>query len=397
MSRFSFLFLISFPFFIWNCSTDQKTDEIKGLPELDNDIQSTGVLCHNPSNKKGSAYINDSILKEIEQIKENTDLKNDTSGMVWIPAGIYKMGADPTSVLDQTAIGNRPRDDEYPKHQASVKGFWMDKTEVTIAQFKVFVEATGWKTIAERKIELEDIMQQLPPGTAPPSADQLEPASLVFSYPAVKPNQQYNVNDWWRFKKDANWFQPQGADTKNLNNQLPVVHVSWYDAMAYCKWAGKRLPTEAEWEYAARGGKEDQIFPWGNEDIAKQNNQANFWQGNFPIENKKLDGYERLAPVSSFPANAFGLYDMAGNVWEWCSDWYHSEYYACKAENKLIANPDGPESSFDPFMPGGAQKIMRGGSFLCNESYCSGYRVAARMKSSPDTGLEHTGFRCVKN
>jgi sulfatase modifying factor 1 len=396
MTKYTFfILLLTLVFSFSFCKkTEEKSKEQISTPVIP---PAQRGMCYNPGINNPKAYINDDILKEIESIKLSPAALNDTTNMVWIPAGEYQMGADAPINLDPIAYGNQPRDDEYPKHNTLVDGFWMDKTEVTAGQFRKFVEATGWITIAEREVDLEDIMKQLPKGTPPPSPDLLRPSSLVFHYPENKNQSQYSVNDWWQFKKGANWRQPQGPVSPSGNNEdFPVVQVAWYDAMAYCKWAGKRLPTEAEWEYAARGAENNKLFPWGNEDIAIGAIKANFWQGEFPVENKVTDGFERLAPVASFPPNAYGLFDMSGNVWEWCSDWYHSDYYACKAENKLINNPTGPTSSFDPFQPGSTQKIMRGGSFLCNESYCSGYRVAARMKSSPDTGLEHTGFRGVR-
>jgi len=175
----------------------------------------------------------------------------------------------------------------------------------------------------------------------------------------------------------------------------PVVHISWYDAQAYAAWVGKRLPTEAEWEWAASGGQNGVKYPWGDEPITKGPVKANAWEGNFPYQNSLQDQFFYTAPVGSFEPNPFGLFDMAGNVWEWCSDWYDFTYYE-SFQNKKTSNPKGPDAPYDPYQPYLRQKVMRGGSFLCNDAYCSGYRVSSRMKSSPDTGLQHTGFRLVK-
>ncbi len=304
-------------------------------------------------------------------------------GMVWIEGGNYLMGAQ-----DQEG-----RADEYPAHKVSVKGFWMDITEVTNAQFQKFVDATGYITTAERAPDWEELKKQLPPGTPKPPDSVLVAASLVF----VKQPAGAGLGDpsiWWEWKKGANWKHPKGpgSSIKGKEN-FPVVHVSWDDAMAYCKWSGKRLPTEAEWEYAAKGGKES-LYPWGNQDIEKQYPKANTWQGVFPSLNTGWDGFDNASPVKSFTANPFGLYDMAGNVWEWCADWYVNDYY--KQVAKIISeNPIGPKSSYDPDEPTVPKKVVRGGSFLCNASYCKGYRVSSRMKTATDTGLEHTGFRCV--
>jgi formylglycine-generating enzyme required for sulfatase activity len=204
-----------------------------------------------------------------------------------------------------------------------------------------------------------------------------------------------NPASWWSWTKGANWKHPRGpgSSIKGKDNE-PVTQVSYDDANAYARWAGKRLPTEAEWEYAARGGLKNQTFPWGNEPLEKGATKANTWQGKFPNTNTGADGYMRIAPVAKYAPNAYGLYDMSGNVWEWCSDWYDANYYASVAQKKLV-NPTGSNKSFDPDEPTIPKKVVRGGSFLCHDSYCASYRVSARMKTATDTGLEHTGFRCV--
>jgi formylglycine-generating enzyme required for sulfatase activity len=308
-----------------------------------------------------------------------------TAGMVYIPGGRFMMGAD----------NKQASDDEYPKHEVTVGPFWMDATEVTNAQFKEFVDATGYITIAERKPDWEELKKTLPPGTPKPHDSLLVPASLVFRQ-SKGPVDLRDYSQWWSWVPGADWKHPEGPGSSIEGREnYPVVHISWYDAMAYCKWAGKRLPTEAEWEFAARGGASDQIYPWGNEHVNAGRPKANSWEGEFPSYNEMKDGFLTTAPVKSFPPNSFGLYDMAGNVWEWCSDWYNADYY--KNFVSAVFNPAGPEKSFDPEDPYTPKKSLRGGSFLCNDSYCSGYRVARRMKSSPDTGLQHTGFRCVKD
>ncbi len=307
--------------------------------------------------------------------------------MVAVPGGRFSMGSDDD-------VG---RADEFPRHQVHVDGFWMDATEVTNAQFQVFVEQTGYVTTAERKPDWQALRQQLPPGTPKPPDSVLIASSLVFT----APNQPVSLADysqWWHWVAGANWRHPTGPNSTIAGKaDHPVVQVSWDDAVAYATWAGKRLPTEAEWEWAARAQLPNARYPWGNEAVDAGKPKANTWQGQFPVSNTLRDGYYTTAPVRSFAANGYGLYDMAGNVWEWCNDWYQAAYYNQLAQNGVIHNPTGPAQSYDPQEPTVPKRVQRGGSFLCNDSYCSSYRSAARMRSSPDTGLSHTGFRCVKN
>ena len=306
-------------------------------------------------------------------------------GMVWIPGGVFSMGGD----------NNQARQDEFPKHSVELNGFFMDATEVTNSQFAKFVAATGYITTAEKDIDWEEIKKQMPADTPKPDAQTLKAASLVF-VPTVGEVNLQDYGQWWNWSHGANWKHPRGigSDIVGKDNH-PVVHVSWDDANAYSKWAGKRLPTEAEWEYAARGGLENNIYTWGNQKVDEGKIHCNYFQGSFPYKNEGVDNFTGAAPVKSFEANGYGLYNMAGNVWEWCSDLYLNSYYDEFNNVKLAKNPQGPTKSFDPDEPTVPKRAMRGGSFLCNESYCSGYRVSARMKSSADSSMEHLGFRCV--
>jgi len=306
-------------------------------------------------------------------------------GMVYIKPGAFMMGGD----------NKQAAEDEYPKHKVILNGFWMDATEVTNAQFRKFVNATGYVTTAEQKPDWNQLKKQLPPGTPKPDDKLMVAASLIFT----PPNHPVDVNDysqWWSWQPGANWKHPRGpgSSIKGKDN-FPVVQVSWYDAVAYCKWAGKRLPTEAEWEWAARGGLTNNIYPWGNEPVNEGKPKANTWQGHFPDKNTVQDKFYNSAPVKSFAPNGYQLYDMAGNVWEWCADLYNNTYYSTINTPTGVKAPRGPDKSFDPEEPYATKRVIRGGSFLCNDSYCSGFRVARRMKSTEDSGMEHVGFRCV--
>ncbi len=306
-------------------------------------------------------------------------------GMVWIPGGEFTMGTD-------SDVG---WPDEKPAHRVRVDGFWMDETEVTNAQFRTFVEATGYVTTAEKPPSLEEIMRQMPPGTPPPPKEKLVPGSLVFRLtPGPVDTRDFSL--WWHWTPGASWRHPEGPESSiEGKDDHPVVHVSWDDAVAYAQWAGKRLPTEAEWEFAARGGLDGKPYAWGEQKPTDTHIFANLWQGEFPYNNTAADGFIRTSPVKVFAANGYGLYDMAGNVWEWCGDWYQRDLYRSRTGKGAPANPRGPDRALDPARPFTPQRVQKGGSFLCNDSYCTRYRPSARHGSSPDTGMSHVGFRCV--
>ncbi|MDB6055342.1 MAG: pkn [Verrucomicrobiales bacterium] len=309
-------------------------------------------------------------------------------GMVWIPGGEFSMGTtDPT---DMICGGFDPMPDARPIHRVALHGFWMDATEVTNEEFERFVKATGYITVAERKPKQEDFP------TAPPEA--LVPGSVVFK-PTSEPVPLNNHLQWWEYVKGANWRHPSSlnSDLKGRDAH-PVVHVAYEDAEAYANWAGKRLPTEAEWEFAARGGLSGQPYSWGTELKPDGKWMANIYQGIFPMSDTGEDGFVGIAPVAKFPPNGYGLYDMSGNVWEWCADWYRPDYYASLVERgKVTKNPLGPKDSFDPAEPGISKRVQRGGSYLCTDKYCTRYMVGSRGKGEPSTGSNHLGFRCVKD
>jgi len=308
--------------------------------------------------------------------------------MAWIPPGEFSMGTNSTEGT---------KEDERPAHRVILDGFWIDITPVTNRQFEEFVKATGHITTAEVAPTLEEILSQLPPDSPIPDESLFVASSLVFTPPKHRvANINHNHHDWWEWVPGADWRHPLGPESSIIGKEdHPVVQVSHLDAEAYAKWAGKRLPTEAEWEYAAHGGTYNKTFFWGNEDFNEEAPQANIWQGDFPYKSVKPQGYG-TTPVKTFSPNKYGLYDIAGNVWEMCSDLYHASYYK-KAAKKVSKNPKGPKTSFDPNEPYATKYVHRGGSFLCHKSYCTGYRIVARMKTTPDTSLNHLGFRCAKS
>ena len=307
-------------------------------------------------------------------------------GMVWIPGGEFSMGAqDPPDVND--LVGMQATTDSRPIHRAYVDGFWMDATEVTNEQFAAFVEATAYVSVAERTPRAEDF-----PG-APP--ENLVAGSVVFT-PPEHPVPLDDHFQWWSYVRGGNWRHPLGSDSSIEGRaKFPVVHVAYPDAVAYLDWAGKRLPTEAEWEFAARGGLSGKVFVWGDEFTPNGHWMANTHQGHFPDQDTGADAFVGLGPVAQFAPNGYGLYDVAGNAWEWVSDWYRPDYYADLAAAGVARNPTGPATAFDPGEPGVAKRVHRGGSFLCTDQYCSRYMVGTRGKGDPDTGTNHLGFRGV--
>lgn len=312
--------------------------------------------------------------------------------MVWIPGGEFSMGmTDPTLVL---CGGDDPMPDAQPVHRVYVDGFWMDATEVTNADFAKFVAATGYVTVAERKPNAADFPD------AP--VELLVPGSIVFTPPAY-PVPLNNALHWWRYVPGASWRHPEGprSDVTERGN-YPVVHIAYEDAAAYAHWSGKRLPTEAEWEFAARGGQTGKSYTWGDDLQLDGRWMANIWQGSFPDADTAEDGFDGIAPVACFPANPYGLHDMGGNVWEWTSDWYRPDTYYRDAETSagaIVQNPHGPSKtdSFDPQEPGVPKRVQRGGSFLCTDQYCTRYMVGSRGKGDPGTSSNHLGFRCVQD
>lgn len=298
---------------------------------------------------------------------------SDAVKMVLVPGGTFRMGA-------------KDFPDAQPIHEVEVAPFYIDEHEVTNAQYAAFVEATGYVTVAERPLDPKDF-----PGVDPAV---LVPGSAVFTAPSAIQGMQNHLQ-WWDYVAGANWRHPQGPASSIADKMdHPVTQLAYEDAEAYAKWAGKRLPTEAEWEFAAKAGTHtEETYYWGAEKLKDGKWMANIFQGTFPTSNTKADGFETTAPVKSFPANAYGLYDMEGNVWEWCSDFYRPDYYQQSPKN----NPQGPKDSYDPQEPGAIKRVQRGGSFLCNDQYCERYKAGSRGKGEVNSPTNNVGFRCVKS
>lgn len=349
------------------------------------------LSCKNDVNTEVKNKVEITMPKtEVVISKEVLDslISNPPKGLVWIPKGTFMQGAVPH---DKMAMQH-----EKPQHQVTVDGFFMDSTEITNAQFSEFVKQTGYLTLAERDIDWEEMKKQLPLGTPKPHDSILQPGSLIFKKSKESVPNLYDFSQWWKWKIGANWKHPKGPDSDILGKENhPVVHIAYEDAQAYCQWAGRRLPTEAEWEYAARGGKENTIFFWGDsQEFLSQ--KANSWEGEFPVVNSLEDGFERTAPIKSYPPNAFGLYDMAGNVWELTTDFYNINYYSeLSGSQENSINPQGAKKSFNPNNPYSKEIVIKGGSFLCSDSYCASYRVSSRMGNAVDSSAEHIGFRTV--
>lgn len=318
------------------------------------------------------------------------------AGMAWVPGGAFLMGSDHAMA----------RPEERPAHPVRVRGFWMDATHVTNAQFAAFVRATGYVTTAERKPDWETIRVQLPPGTPRPPQDVLVPGAMVF-VGTPGPVRLDDYSQWWRYVPGANWRQPQGPGSGIADKaEHPVVQVSHDDVQAYARWSGKRLPTEAEWEFAARGGLEQATYAWGDELAPRGEREANYWDTRarpFPVVRPEAGGAAGTSPVRSFAPNGYGLHDMTGNAWQWVADWYRVDWFARQARDGAgpVDDPQGPAASFDPADPGvpadAPKRVIRGGSFLCNPDYCLSYRPSARRGSDPHSPMSHLGFRLVRD
>src|SRR3954447_7944285 len=360
-TKYNILFVVLATGLFISCKNQNTSDAEAGNASLAAKKDSC-VACKQPSSRK--ALINASFKETSEVAKASA------SGMVLIKGGTFQMGSNDFP-------------DSKPVHAVTVNSFYMDEHEVTNAQFAAFVKATGYVTVAEQPLNPADY-----PGVP---ADKLVPGSAVFTPPSHAVSLD-NAMQWWTYAAGASWKHPQGPNSsiEGKDNE-PVVQVCYIDAAAYAKWAGKRLPTEAEWEYAARAGKNYQKYYWGNDFKPNGKLVANIFEGSFPWKNTKDDGYTGVAPVKSFPPNAYGLYDMEGNVWEWCNDLYRPDYYA----HSTASNPQGPKDSYDPEEPDQEKHVQRGGSFLCSDEYCIRYKAGSRGKGETSSAGNNLGFRCV--
>ncbi|WP_276131854.1 formylglycine-generating enzyme family protein [Polluticoccus soli] len=366
------------------CGCSDEPKQVQNIPVNNEDV----VLCSAPDESPMPASTmpkEDPALKFLPTIANATEQMDELpEGMVWVPGGEFSMGA---TVSADEQKHEQSYGDALPVHRVRVKGFFMDKTEVTNEQFAEFVAATGYVTIAERTPTEDEY-----PGA---QEQNLFAGSIVFTPVAITDkNDHYR---WWNYVRGADWRHPEGKGSDLKGRQKhPVVHIAWVDACAYARWAGKRLPTEAEWEFAARGGAAGELYSWGNSFQPDGKWMANTYQGKFPQHDDGRDGYTGTAPVAHFAANKYGLYDMAGNVWEWCSDWYRPDYYSSLSQ-ETAENPRGPGSSYDPDEPEEKKKVQRGGSYLCTDEYCTRYRVGTRGRGEYRSASNHVGFRCVKD
>jgi len=320
-------------------------------------------------------------------LKNQPDSLKTPEGMVWVAGKTFTQGAKTNDAFAMMR--------EKPAHHVTVDGFFIDVTEVTNKQYNAFVKATNYVTVAEREIDWETMKLDLPQGTPKPHDSILQPGSLIFNKNVNAVNNMANYSQWWTWKIGANWKHPEGPQSSiEGKDHYPVVHIALEDAQAYCEWAKRRLPTEAEWEAAALGTKENTIYTWGN-DASVLVEKANTWQGTFPIKNESTDGFKLIAPVKSYEPNSIGVYDMLGNVWELTSDFFNVSYYESLDPNIRLINPKGAKKAYNPDNPYQNEHIIKGGSFLCNASYCASFRISARMGVSVDSGSDHSGFRTV--
>lgn len=351
---------------------------------------SSAVTCSNGLTLSDSLRYMEGGGREFAPTRENTVTADKAvpEGMVLIPGGEFSMGS--VNPVGMDGGGREGMDDARPVHRVRIDPFLMDATEVTNRDFEAFVKATGYVTVAERTPTREEFPD------AP--AENLVAGSVLFT-PPPQPVPLDDHIQWWSYVRGADWRHPEGPGSSIRGREdHPVVHVAWEDAAAYARWSGKRLPTEAEWEFAARGGRSGELFAWGNQMRPEGRWMANSFQGSFPHMDAGQDGFKGIAPVRSFPPNAYGLYDFAGNVWEWCADWYRPDYYARLAQEGGVAvNPKGPADSYDPVEPGIPKRVQRGGSYLCTDQYCTRYMVGTRGKGEVSSATNHIGFRCVRD